>query len=193
MPKELAQAYKLIADLLSYPEQPNLEKRLSLSQEVTSSLAQLIPEATDLIRHSVQDLNSLRPEQYVDIFELSPKCPLYLGYYGFEEPATCASAGTSERNQLMMEMANIYRHYGLSLEDKELPDFLPAVVEFLWLTCDSEERVPRCKLISEFVLPYLPKIAQRLAGLHSAYANLLNALEQLLKYELSVNEEEAYA
>ena len=193
MPKELAQAYKLIAELLSYPEQPNLGKRLLFSQEVTSSLAQLSPETAEFLHRSVQDLNSISPEQYVDIFELSPKCPLYLGYYGFEEPATCASTGTSERNQLMLEMANIYQHYGLSLESKELPDFLPAVVEFLWLTCDSEEWLPRYKLISDFVLPHLPKIAQRLEGLHGAYAKLLNSLEHLLKYDLSINEEAAYA
>ncbi|MBI2303866.1 MAG: nitrate reductase molybdenum cofactor assembly chaperone [Chloroflexi bacterium] len=189
MSEELAQAYKLIADLLSYPEEMDVKGLQTTSQEVADGLKPQDPEAADLIRSFARDLGSVTAEYYVEVFELAPQCSLYLGSYGLPEPETCSSLGTSERNQLFMEMANIYRHYGLSLGGKELPDFLPAVVEFLWLTEDREDGEPRGTLIAEFVLPYLPKMRRGLEEIGSPYAKLLRALEALLKLEVSARQE----
>ena len=78
------------------------------------------------------------PEAYLELLELNPRCPLYLGSYQFPEPATCSAAGVSDRNQYMLEIGNVYRHFGFEIAG-ELPDYLPAMTEFLALSCGCED------------------------------------------------------
>lgn len=193
MNTKLSQAYKLIAELLSYPEELDMDVILSSGEKVTSALISFDKESAEMISQFIKELSSISPETYVELFELAPQCPLYLGYYGFKEPTTCAAAGDSDRNHFMLEIANIYKHYGLAMNDKDLPDFLPAMLEFLWLTDDREDRVPRATLIKEFILPFLPDITQKLEKISSPYAGLLKALKRLLNHELNISEEIAYA
>lgn len=122
-------------------------------------------------------------EEYVDLFELDPRCPLYLGSHSFDEPATCAQAGVSDRNGYMIELLGIYRHLGLEPIGTELPDYLPLVTEFLGLTAGRDDPL-RPKLIREYILPFLPPIRNRLAALHSPYGLLLDAMEGLMRREL---------
>ena len=191
MPTELAQAYQLIAELLSYPEDLDPEALQSLTQEALPSLAPVNPEAAQLIGAFVAALSTITPEYYIETFELAPKCPLYLGCYGFEEPTSCVAAGASDRNQYLLELANFYRHFGFSLGGKELPDFLPAVTEFLWLSLGRGDEGLRAEFISEYLLPYLPKLAERLTDLDSPYAKLINALLLLMNWETGSNKEVA--
>jgi nitrate reductase molybdenum cofactor assembly chaperone len=83
----------------------------------------------------------------------------------------------------MIELLGIYRHLGLMPNRKELPDYLPLVVELLSLTAGSEDRV-REKLITEYILPFLPPIRSRLEELKTPYLYLLDALERVLKLDL---------
>jgi nitrate reductase delta subunit len=127
--------------------------------------------------------NPVSEEEYVELFELDPKCPLYLGSHVFEEPKTCAQAGLSDRNGYMIELLGIYRHLGLSPNGKELPDYLPLMVEFLSLSAGSEDPV-RGKLVKDYMLPYLPPIRARLEQLNTPYVCLLDALEKVLRMDL---------
>ena len=121
-------------------------------------------------------------EEYVELFELDPKCPLYLGSHSFDEPKTCSQAAVSGRNGYMIELVGIYRHLGLAPNGDELPDYLPLMVEFLALTAGSKDPV-REKLIQEYMLPYLPPIRSRLEELQSPYRHLLDAMERLLRLD----------
>ena len=126
-------------------------------------------------------------EEYVDLFELAPRCSLYLGSHVFEEPETCDKAAVSNRNMYMIELQGIYRHTGLMLNGKELPDYLPLMVEFLSLTAGSEDPI-REKLIKEYILPYLPPIRSKLEELKTPYIYLLGALERVLKLDLEIDQ-----
>jgi len=126
-------------------------------------------------------------EEYVELFELSPRCSLYLGSHVFAEPKTCAQAALSDRNGYMIELVGIYKHFGLTLKDRELPDYLPLMVEFLALTADREDPV-REKFIREYVLPFLSPLRQRLEALDSPYRRLVEGLERLLQRDLEVRQ-----
>jgi nitrate reductase delta subunit len=122
-------------------------------------------------------------EEYVELFELDPRCPLYLGSYSFDEPQTCAGAGTSDRNGYMIELLGIYKHLGLTPNGGELPDYLPLMVEFLALSAESEDPI-REKFIEEYILPYLPAMRSRLEELKTPYLYLLDALERVVRLDM---------
>lgn len=109
----------------------------------------------------------------------------YLGSHAFEEPKTCAQAAVSDRNEYMLDMIGLYRHFGLGLKGKELPDYLPLMVEALALTADTQDPI-RTKLIEEYILPFLPPLRSRLEALGTPYLHLLDGLERLLKLDQEV-------
>jgi nitrate reductase delta subunit len=129
-------------------------------------------------------------EAYVELFELNPRCPLYLGSHAFDEPKTCAQAALSDRNEYMIELVGIYKHFGLTLKGRELPDYLPLMVEFLALTAEVDDPI-RERFIREYLLPFLPPLRERLAALSSPYLHLAEGLERLLKLDLDVRIKEA--
>jgi nitrate reductase molybdenum cofactor assembly chaperone NarJ/NarW len=122
-------------------------------------------------------------EEYIDLFELSPQCALYLGSHGFEEPKTCSGAANCDRNKYMVEVVNLYRHFGLALDSTELPDYLPLMVEFLALTAGSSDDVRR-KLIGEYMLPFLEPMCSQLDKLETPYVDLCRALDAILRADL---------
>ena len=88
----------------------------------------------------------------------------------------------------MIELLGVYRHLGLSPKGRELPDYLPLMVEFLALSAGSDDPV-RGKLVKDYMLPYLPPIRSRLEQLKTPYVCLLDALERVLKAELGQAQE----
>ena len=118
------------------------------------------------------------------MFELNPDCSLYLGSHSYEEPKTCAGGAVSDRNEYMIDLLGIYRHFGQSLDGRELADYLPVMIDFLSLTVDSQHDPVREKFIKEYFLPFLPPVRKRLEELNSEYWRLLDAVERLAKYDL---------
>ena len=59
---------------------------------------------------------------YVGTFDLKRKCCLYLSYY--------ATGDTRRRGQALVAFKEAYRAAGWEFDADELPDFLPAVLEF---------------------------------------------------------------
>lgn len=61
-------------------------------------------------------------QQYVVTFDLKRKCCLYLSYY--------AAGDTRKRGTALVTFLDAYRAAGWEFDADELPDFLPAVLEF---------------------------------------------------------------
>lgn len=61
-------------------------------------------------------------KDYVATFDLKRKCCLYLSYY--------ATGDTRRRGQALVAFKEAYRAAGWEFDADELPDFLPAVLEF---------------------------------------------------------------
>ncbi len=181
----LKSAYSLIADLWCSPPETDAERE-EIAQDVASVVGGLasIDEGSAMLLSDFLEKNSVSDEDYIDLFELEPKCALYLGSHTYDEPKTCANAAVSDRNGYMIELIGIYKHFGQELDGKELPDYLPLMVEFLSLTVDSRDDPIRGKLITEYMVPFLPPMRSRLEELETPYLHLFGALEKVISVDL---------
>lgn len=159
------------------------------SEETIGKIARDIDgEAAAHLSSFLKGIGSINGDEYVQTFELSPKCPIYLGHHVFEEPATCAKAATSGRNMYMIELINIYKHIGLEMDvKKEMPDYLPVMIEFLWLSLQRQEDSIREKFVKEYMMPALPEIVNRLEELGSPYLNLIKALYCIVQADIKLD------
>ena len=84
----------------------------------------------------------------------------------------------------MLEIGNIFRHFGLEIQ-AELPDFLPAVIEFLALTggAQGEDRELRLRFIERMIWPGVRLFAKKLEAEDTPYAGLAEALTLCLRHE----------
>ncbi len=180
----LKDVYALMAALWCSPPEEDAEraKIRKEAEEVVKRLESIDKESAALLSRFLRE-NDISEEDYIDLFELSPQCPLYLGSHTYDEPTTCATAAVSDRNEYMIELGGIYTHFGRRPNGKELPDYLPLMVDFLSLTTESEDDPVRDKFIEEYFLPFLPPIRSRLEELKTPYRHLLGALEKVINFE----------
>ena len=184
----LRDVYAALAELWSSPQDIDQEKADGLISEALARWESIDEAGPTCLSRFLQ---APVPEtDYVDLFELDPRCPLYLGSHTFDEPTTCAGAATSDRNGYMLELGGIYKHFGMTLNGKELADYLPLMMEFLALSAESKDPI-RDKLIREYILPYLPPMRSKLEELKTPYLYLLDALEKALKLDLEIGTREA--
>lgn len=185
--RDLARVYDAIAEWLLYTEEISPESLAPEAVRETLWAARAIgPEAEDHLRAFLAERESVDAEQYVALFELSPKFPLHLGTHQFEEPTTCSQAGMSDRNTYMLEIANIYRHFGVELE-RELPDYLPAMVEFLAISasCPPSDDEVRIRLIDKLMIEGVRELSGRLEQEAVPHRRLLAALICCLELEVA--------
>ncbi len=181
---QLTATYRLISELFLYPEERDPAKI-----EIEMAALAAAPKA---LRVPLQSFFAAplagSTEEYVTTLELAPAVPLYLGSHIYEEPQSCRGAGMSGRNGYMLELANIYRHFGVELAGKELADFLPVIVEFLGVSLERGEQ-DRIGLRRYFVETLLtPGLATLLAALRkheSPYAHLIDALGVALAADIA--------
>jgi len=160
---------KLLAVLLSYPSAdliaalPEIARRLgednSLSRGTQDALAGLLAE---LKREDLMDLQ----ERYVAQFDTGRSTSLHL----FEH----VHGDSRDRGQAMVDLRATYKRAGYSLATNELPDFLPAVLEYLSTrtAAQAQEMIDDCAHI-------LRAIGERLLDGASPYAAVFGALLDL--------------
>ncbi len=176
--------YELIAELwCSPPEEDSEREELRKEAEKVIKRLESIDEESAMLLSRFLGENDISEEDYIDLFELDPRCALYLGSHSFDEPTTCATAAVSDRNEYMISLGGIYNHFGRKTNGKELPDYLPLMVNFLSLTSEPENDPVRDKFVEEYVLPFLPPMRMRLKELETPYLHLLDALEKVINVE----------
>ncbi len=177
--------YSIIAELWCSPPEVDAEREeiRNDAERALAGLENVDEESAKLLSTFLKE-DTIPEEDYIDLFELHPKCSLYLGSHTYEEPKTCANAAISDRNEYMIELMGIYRHFGQQIGGGELPDYLPLMVNFLSLTSESKDDPIRGKLIDEYMLPFLPPMRARLKELESPYLDLLGALEKVIALDL---------
>ncbi len=177
----LTDFYALVAELWCGPPVTDAdnEKLQKDAEKIVAKLQSSDKEAATLLSRFLTE-NAISEEDYIDLFELDPECALYLGSHSYEEPKACANAGTSDRNEYMIDLMGVYRHFGQTPNGKELPDYLPLMVDFLSLTVKSKDDPVRQKLIDEYLLPYFPPMRSRLEALGTNYLYLFDAMEKVI-------------
>lgn len=179
----LSVSYRLIAELLLHPDDRDEARVVSLRAHLQSAPAGV----AEVVLGFLADPAAYSRDEYVRTIELSPPCPLYLGAYLFDEPTTCRGAGTSGRNAYMLELAGIYRHFGFGLLGRELPDYLPIVVDFLWISLEHRERDGiglRRRFVEHYVRPGLGPLYEKLSKYESPYALLVSGLQYAVEEDL---------
>lgn len=181
----LASAYRLVADCFVYPEDLDRQRFVEAATEavVPEIAAHVDDRAAALLAAFLDEFDGVSAEEYVRTLELSPACPLYLGHYEFDQPETCRDIADADRNQYMVELAAIYDHFGFALDD-ELPDYLPAMVEFLALTRDERGDPLREEFVSKMA-SMLPGMVARFEEEGTPYRKPLAALERVVQYDLA--------
>ena len=184
---DLGAMYRIIAELLLNPEFRDDER-------VARDLARLGESPVrERIARFIESPRSSDVDEYTQTLELAPPCPLYLGAYIYEEPSSCRGAGASGRNQFMIELAALYEHFGVTLGDQELPDFVPVVIEFMAVSLDRPERDGiglRRRLVDKYVHPGIAPLRKALQKYESVYDLLIEALEIAVNEDLERHADE---
>ncbi|HLI32618.1 MAG TPA: nitrate reductase molybdenum cofactor assembly chaperone [Solirubrobacteraceae bacterium] len=116
-------AYKLSSLALQYPD----DELLALRQELLDSAAALGRSPAALRLGSFTGWWSQEPrlalrQHYVETFDMSKRCSLYLTYYTAGE--------RRDRGLALVRLRKLYRAAGLPMASGELPDYLPVMLEF---------------------------------------------------------------
>ncbi len=181
---QLTAAYRLISELFLYPE-----GRDPARIEAEMAALGAAPEA---LREPLDDFLAAplagSAEEYVATLELAPAVPLYLGSHLYDEPQSCRGAGMSGRNAYMLELANIYRHFGVELAGGELADFVPVMVEFLGVSLERGDRDQiglRRYFVETMLTAGLASLLSALRRHESPYAHLVDALGVALSEDIA--------
>lgn len=117
-----ARAHMLASLLLDYPSEEWFARLDLLEQEALSLNGALADLYVQFIARA-RDAGPLAWQRdYVVTFDMKRKCSLYLSYF--------AAGDTRKRGTALVTFIEAYRAAGWKVADDELPDFLPAVLEF---------------------------------------------------------------
>ena len=158
--------FRALGALLNYPGRELIEAVPEIAGVVGASALlgrsekrRLAELATELRRTDPYELE----ERYVALFDRGRATSLHL----FEH----VHGDSRERGQAMVDLGRVYEQAGFQLAENELPDYLPAVLEYL--SCrplgEAREMLGDCAHI-------LRAVGERLAGRGSRYAAVFDAI-----------------
>ena len=150
--------FRALAALLSYPEPELIAALPEISNEVSGNR-----EILNLLREFENQPLHVLQERYVALFDRSRALSLHL----FEH----VHGESRDRGQAMVDLARTYASHGFRVAGNELPDYLPAVLEFISLLPPPEGR----NLLNE-TSHILRARGDRLAARGSRYATVFAAL-----------------
>jgi nitrate reductase delta subunit len=146
--------YRLLSLLLDYPR-PELDA--AIAGEAGADALQ------PLLRWSAETSLVERQRRYVETFDLDRRTSLHLTYYLYGD--------TRKRGLALLRLKRMYAAAGLPLAADELPDFLPALLEFAALAPAGYGET----LLGEHRLG-LELLRLRLSALESPWAGTLELL-----------------
>ena len=168
-PRPMSKSLRVLAALLAYPDAQLRddipEMRDLLADEAAVSQPRRIE--IDVLLDTLQRCDPLETEAaYVELFDRSRATSLHL----FEH----VHGDSRDRGPAMIDLGQTYAKAGLVLAPGELPDYLPAVLEF------ASTQPPReaCAFLGEIV-HILNAIFGALLKRDSAYASVVGALIEL--------------
>lgn len=161
--EQRSRAHMLASLLLDYPSEAwfdrldVLQGELGgLPEEIAGPLGAFIAEARAAGPMAWQ-------RDYVVTFDLKRKCSLYLSYF--------ATGDTRKRGTALVTFIEAYRAAGWELAADELPDYLPAVLEF---SARSEDAVAEALLAAH--LEGVEVLRAALEGMRSPWAKVVRTV-----------------
>ncbi|MCW5251892.1 MULTISPECIES: nitrate reductase molybdenum cofactor assembly chaperone [unclassified Streptomyces] len=152
MPGGAQVLYQAAALCLTYPDDA-FRTRLPLLREAAPQLREFTDHAAATPQPALQ-------AHYVEVFDFKNRHSLYLSWW--------TDGDTRRRGMSLVRFKELYRAHGLELTGEELPDFLPAVLEFTARTGSTEPLVEHRDA--------LDRLRSRLTAFGTPYARVLDAV-----------------
>lgn len=108
--------------LLDYPSAENLAKYSVVAASLSALPRPIASRLQSYLDYAEQAGAEALAQQYVVTFDLKRKCTLYLSYF--------LTGDTRKRGMALISFTEAYRAAGYELDVKELPDYLPVLLEF---------------------------------------------------------------
>ena len=166
--------FRVAAVLLEYPDESIFDATAKLREMAVEAGGPGAPGLVSFLdRRAGMDVWAAR-EEYVATFDFHKRASLHLSYF--------RDGDRRQRGATLLGLKRRYREAGLELDGGELPDYLPAILEFAALALG--------KAADEVLARMRPGIELLRASLHevqSAYAEVLDAISATLP-PLSVEE-----
>jgi nitrate reductase delta subunit len=157
---------RALGALLTYPS-PELLAALAEIRAVLAGSPLLDSVRRERLETLIAELSDSEPleleQRYVSLFDTGRSTCLWL----FEH----VHGESRERGQAMVDLRGVYERAGFQLIGNELPDYLPAVLEYL-----SCRELPEVRDMLADCAHILRKIGERLATGGSHYAAVFDAL-----------------
>lgn len=171
--------FKALGIMLRYPSQDWVSEASGLYQVIVDE--GLIKDNNDLQRlqqfaMQIQTKDLLdAQEDYVETFDRNKSLSLHL----FEH----VHGDSRDRGQAMVDLVEVYKEAGLSIGENELPDYLPAFLEYI-------SYLPQDQAIETLQDPIviLKALGKRLAERGSDYSIILNSIVRVLGHNPEVVE-----
>ena len=144
--------YQAAALCLTYPDD-DFRARLPLLREAA-------PQLRGFTDHAAVTPPGELAAHYVQVFDLKNRHSLYLSWW--------RDGDTRRRGMSLVSFKDLYSAHGLEFTGEELPDFLPAVLEFVSRTGNTE-------LLLEH-RDCLEQLRTRLTDFGTPYASVLDAV-----------------
>jgi nitrate reductase delta subunit len=165
----MAKTLRVLAALLGYPD-AHVRRHLPEMRELLReehALANARLDELDALMDALQRLDPLDAEAaYVELFDRGRGTSLHL----FEH----VHGDSRDRGPAMIDLGQTYEKAGLILAEGELPDYLPAVLEFVSTQPPREARAFLGEMVHIF-----NALFSSLQRRDSAYASVLGALVEL--------------
>lgn len=128
--------YNIMARLLDYPDSELMENLPGIIDAINQDDAIGPQEKEDLLNlvswMNMHDLTGLQ-SQYVQTFDMVPEHDLHLTHHLFGDDRG--------RGPALIDLSEYYKASGLEVESKEIPDFLPLILEYVSTLDDLQARV----------------------------------------------------
>jgi nitrate reductase molybdenum cofactor assembly chaperone NarJ/NarW len=156
--------YKLFSLLLQYPHEDLLAARPEIGEAVSARPRSRERGALErFLAYFTAGTAAELQQTYVETFDLQRRSSLYLTFY--------TDGDTRKRGQALLRLKRLYRAAGLELESRELPDYLPVMLEFAELAPDRAG----ARLLAEHRAG-LEMLRLHLTKLESPYRHLLDGI-----------------
>jgi nitrate reductase delta subunit len=161
--------FKALSALLSYPDE-ELQKAAPELRTVIGEEGLLPPDNRRMLDALIEDIATgdlfALQERYVELFDRTRSLSLHLFEHVYGE--------SRDRGQAMIDLKSVYEQNGLYLSTSELPDYLPAFLEFLSMRPLEEARTQVSQPAHIFTA-----LAERLHKRNSPYAAVFETLTAL--------------
>lgn len=161
---------KALARVLDYPSAALQQHAEELADALQAPL-ELHPAERAAVAHFVEELGAMdlldAQSCYVETFDRGRKVSLYVFEHVYGE--------SRDRGPAMIELKRAYSEHGLETDSRELPDFLPVLLEFCAQLPEAEARAWLVETTH-----VLQRVCVRLAERDSGYASAFTVLLRLI-------------